>query len=162
MKKFLCLLLCSSLISLVSFSSRAATQTGVSNAKVVAPIVISATTPLEFGSFASSAAAGTITQAGIVSGGVTAISSGATRTAGVFTITGESSVNTDYTFNLPATATLVSGINTMVATLTYGSGASGRTLNSGSDTVIVNGSLAVAANQASGAYTGTYDVTAVY
>ena len=142
-------------------SAFAASATGTSNARVVTPISVSATTALEFGSFASSGALGTITQAGVVTGGVTVLSAGATRTAGVFTVTGEASAG--YTFTLPATATLTSGANNMTANLSYASGTGSRTLSAGgTDNVTVNGVLSVAANQATGAYTGTYSVTAVY
>jgi hypothetical protein len=163
MKKFLKLSAIALAISSIS-SAQAATTSGTANARVVTPIAISQTTPLEFGSFSSSASLGTITQAGVVTGGVTAISGGATRTAGVFAVTGEAAAGTTpYTFTLPANVTLNSGGNSMVATLSFASGTSSRTLNSsGSDTVNVNGSLAVAANQAAGAYTGTYSVTVNY
>jgi len=138
----------------------AATQTGTANARVVTPLSVAATTALQFGNFAASATAGTISQAGAVTGGVTAITS--TRTAGVFTVTGEASASTPYTFTLPANVSLTSGANSMTATLSLASGTSARTLTSGTDTVTVNGSLAVAANQVAGAYTGTYTITANY
>jgi Mat/Ecp fimbriae major subunit len=150
------------LISAFASNSYAATTSGTANARVVTPISVSAGAALQFGSFAASGTAGTINQAGTVTGGVTAISGGATRAAGTFTVTGENSANTAYTFTLPSTATLTNGANSMTATLTYSSGNGSRTLISGTDTVTVNGSLAVSANQAAGAYTGTYNVTAVY
>jgi len=137
-------------------------QSGTSNARVITPLTVTATTALEFGNLAASANAGTIDQAGSVTGGVTAVTGGATRAPGVFTVAGEASASTPYTFTLPSTATLTSGANSMTATLSYASGTSSRTLSSGSDTVTINGVLAVAANQASGAYTGTYTVTANY
>jgi len=158
-KRFHYSLLLSLLISAESF---AASTSGTANARVVTPISVSAGTALEFGSFSAGSSTGTITQAGVVTGGVTAISGGATRAAGTFTVTGESSANTSYTFTLPATVSLTSGANTMSAALAFSSGTSSRTLVSGSDLVTVNGTLTVAANQASGAYTGTYNVTVNY
>lgn len=50
----------------------------------------------------------------------------------------------------------------MTVTLSLASGTASRNLTSGTDSVTVNGSLAVAANQTAGAYTGTYTVTANY
>lgn len=149
-------------LSLINLSSNAiaASTSGSSTARVLTPIAVTATTALQFGSFTSSATAGTITQAGAVTGGVTAVSS--TRSAGVFTVTGESSANTNYSFTLPSSVTLTSGANTMTASLSYASGNASRTLISGNDAVTINGTLTVAANQAAGAYTGTYNVTAIY
>ena len=149
-------------IATIASSANAASVSGTANARVVTPIAISQTKALEFGSFASSASSGTITQAGTFTGGVTAVSGGATRSAGIFSVTGEA-VSTPYTFTLPATATLTSGANTMTATLSLASGTSSRTLNaSGADLVSANGSLAVSANQAAGTYAGTYTVTVNY
>ena len=150
-------------ISSMSSNALAATAVGTANARVVTPISVTAGTALEFGSFASSASTGTITQAGVVTGGVTAVTGGATRAAGTFTVNGEAVNGTSYTFTLPATATLTSGANNMTATLSLAAGTASRTLNaSGVDAVSVNGSLAVAASQAAGAYTGTYTVTVNY
>jgi len=142
--------------------SFSATAVGTASARVVVPIAVTAGSSLQFGSFAASSTAGTINQAGVTTGGVLAIAGGSARSAGTFTVTGENSTNTAYTFSMPATVTLSSGSNSMTATLSYGSGNGARTLISGTDTVTVNGVLAVGANQVAGAYTGTYTVTAVY
>lgn len=163
MKNLFYSLLCLSFFLLIAAPSHAITAAATVNARVVTPIAIAVTSNLQFGSFTSSATSGTITQAGIVTGGVATISSGATRSAGVFTVTGEASTPTNYTFTLSATlVTLTSGANTMPATLSYASGNGARILTSGTDVVTINGSLAVGANQVAGAYTGTYSVTAVY
>ena len=133
------------------------------NAKVVTPITISQTTGLNFGSFASSSSSGTINQAGTVTGGVTAVTPTAARTAGVFAVAGEVVVNTAYNFTLPSTATLNSGGNSMTATLSFASGTASRTFDgAGTETVTVNGVLAVGANQVAGDYSGTYTVTVAY
>jgi len=150
-----------STISLLStfyaFDSYAITANA--SATVVQAISVVETTPLEFGLFTSSGATGTINQAGAVTGGVTAVT-GVTRTAAVFTVSGGG--NASYSFALPNTATLSSGGNSMTATLSFASGNATRTLGSGSDSVTVNGSLAVAASQAVGAYNGIYTVTVAY
>ena len=150
------------IMAISSVSSSAYAISATANARVVTPVAVSQTSALEFGSFASSATAGTITQAGVVTGGVTAVASGATRSAGVFAVTGESSATTAYTFTFPATATLTSGSNTMTAALALASGTTARNLTTGSDTVTINGTLTVALNQAAGVYTGTYSVTVAY
>jgi Mat/Ecp fimbriae major subunit len=154
-------------ITLIGFSANAlaANSNGDISANVVGiPLGISQTTALIIGNFSSGAASGTIDQSGAVTGGVIAASGGPTRSAGVFTVTG--SGNSNYSFTLPATATISSGGNNMTTTLTFASsGTSGtvvRALSSGTENVTINGSLAVPANQALGAYTGTYNVTVTY
>lgn len=125
---------------------------------------------LDFGSFVASSSAGTINQSGSTTGGVTAVSS--SRSAGSFTVSGEQQNGIAYSFSLPATATLscdtgtttsCSGAPNMTATLSFSAGSASRTLNaSGQDVVTINGSLAVGANQLSGVYKGTYNVTVNY
>jgi Mat/Ecp fimbriae major subunit len=156
------------ILSLVLFfsinQSFAADRAGDIRARVIKTISVAQASALNFGSFASSAAEGTINQAGVATDGVTAISSGETRSAGIFSIAGESTNDTPYTFALPNTATIgiggSDGANQMNINLTLVSG--GTTLVSGSDTATINGVLTVATNQPAGLYTGTYDVTASY
>ena len=151
---------------LFAFTSQAFAITATVNAVVVNTLTVSQTTALNFGSFSSSASSGTINQIGTTTGGVTAVSGGATRAAAVFSVSAGDSSSTPYIFTLPPTATIgiggSAGTNQMTVTLAFASGSSSRTLSSGSDAVTVNGNLAVAANQASGTYTGTYLVTAAY
>jgi hypothetical protein len=135
------------------------------SAKIAVPISISETSVLNFGSFASGASSGTITQAGVTTGGVTKISSGEAISAGIFAVTGESlgTGTIPYTFTKPTTVTLTSGANTLSATLTFASGTAARTLNSaGTETVTINSTLTVPANKAAGYYSGTYSVTVAY
>lgn len=88
------------------FSGKAFSETasGTASATVLTPIAVAATTALQFGQIVSSATAGTISQAGVVTGGVTATTS--TRNAGIFTVTGDSTGSVPYTFTIPATATI--------------------------------------------------------
>jgi hypothetical protein len=144
----------------------AAETSGDVKARVLNATSVSQTSTLNFGSFASSSAAGTINQAGAVTGGVTAVSSGETRSSGIFAVAGDSTNDTTYTFTLPNTATIgiggSAGTNPMTVGLTFANGSATRTLVSGADTVTINGVLSVAANQPAGAYTGSYTVTANY
>ncbi len=148
-------------LSVVSDQSFSGSATGVINANVVTPITILAGDPLEFGSFTASRSSGTINQAGVATGGVTAISGGSRRNVGTFAINGGG--NTSYSFILPTSVVLKDAANNiMTANLSFASGNSSRTLNGGSEIVEINGSLAVASNQAVGAYSGTYDVSVNY
>ena len=138
------------------------TLTGTIPLRIITALSITAGTNLAFGTVAASGTAGTITQAGAVTGGVTAISS--TRSAGTFTVSGETNgTPIPYTFTLPATTSLTGPGTAMVATLSYSSGSGARTLSAGgTDTVTINGRLAIGANQTLGTYTGTYNVTVNY
>lgn len=171
MKKILIL---SSLIALfASNQSFAATTSGTSNVKIVPVIVLTAGAPLEFGSIATvGSSAGTVTinasnlAANPLTSNVTLVS-GATRSAGVFSVTGEAS--TSYTVTLPSSAVTLagsgsaSGQSVSVNTFNFIAGTGARTFTvGGGDSFSVGATLSVGANQAPGSYTGTYAVTANY
>jgi len=148
-----------------SVNAQAATATGTANAKVLAPIAISAGTPLNFGSIASSAALGTVvmTAAGARSatGGVGLVTDGTNApTAGVFTVTGATGIG--FSITLPATATITSGANNMTVNAFASTPSGSGTLVGGTATVNVGATLNVGANQVAGTYTGTYPVTVNY
>jgi hypothetical protein len=143
-------------------AAQAATATGTASATVLSGLTITQTTPLSFGSFSSGPTAGTINHFGSVTGGVSSYAGGAQF--GVFTLNGAANSNVTSVLvngvSSSSTVTLTSGANSMVANIFAPTGAS---LNgSGTGFVNVTGTLNVAANQASGAYTGTYTVTANY
>jgi hypothetical protein len=78
-------------------------------------------------------------------------------------------VNTTYGITLPSTITVTSGganmtINSLLArTASAGTnGLTGTLSTSGTDNFTVGGTLNVAAGQATGIYTGTFDVTVAY
>ncbi len=138
-----------------SLAQAATTVAGTASATVIGPLAITQTTPLSFGSFSSGATAGTITSFGAATGGVTNFSAGSPA---VFTVTGNP--NSNFNITAPATVTLTSGANTMSADLT--TPATSALDNVGSRIFNTIGTLNVAANQASGAYTGTYNVSVNY
>lgn len=138
-------------------AAHAATATGTASATVLGSLTISQTTPLSFGSFSSSATAGTVNHFGQTTGGVSHSGSGAQF--GSFTVNG--TPNTNFNIVMPSTVTLSSGANTMVATFSpvYTQSA---TNASGTGVINITGTLAVAANQPSGSYTGNYNMTVNY
>ena len=145
--------------SAVTFGQVSATANAT--ALVLEPLTISATTPLDFGSFAS-AGAGTVivaqNDARTNTGGVFLI--GGTPTAAVFDITCESGRTIDLALpGLPITLTgSVSG--TMNITAISSSHAAGtQTLTGGAITLRIGATLAVGAAQASGTYTNATDFT---
>lgn len=150
------------LLATFLFPSNSFALTANASATVVTAIGISETTAMQFGYFSASGSSGTINQVGSVSGGVTAVGSGIARSAGIFAVSGTGS--SSYTFTLPSSVTLTrsGGSETMDATLSFASGNPSRSLTSGAEDVTINGSLAVGANQAAGAYSGTYTVSVAY
>ena len=140
-----------------------AEQTATFNVTVtlLQPIIISAIQQMQFGILTSGASATTVR---LSTAGARSIVSGSTSLmgtakAGQFSVTGEP--NQTVTVTLPSTVTLTSGANTMtVSNLTS---SPTPTFNaSGQLTLSVGGDLALAANQKSGVYTGSYVITVNY
>lgn len=141
----------------------AATATGTASADIVPAIAIQSSAALDFGNVAPGATAGTVvmTPAGARSatGGVT-LSNVDPGQAAQFTVTGDSGAT--YAITLPSSATITSGANSMTID-NFTSDPSGTgLLTGGSQTLKVGGTLNVAANQAQGSYSGTFDVSVAY
>lgn len=150
------------LCTLVAGNAQAAT--GTANASVITPLTLTESNTLEFGQLSSSATIGTVVidnaDGRTATGGVTL--EGGTFRSGGWTVAGEPS--TAYSITLPSTdVTLTSGANNMtVNTFTDSKSGASTTDGSGGDTFKVGATLNVGLNQASGTYTGTYDVTVAY
>ena len=130
-------------------------------ATLLAPISISSSGDMDFGTMITTGTAGTVTvtPAGARSS-VNVDLLGGFPAAASFDVTGEGS--STYSITLPSSATLSSGANTMtVDTFNHDAGAT-PTLVGGSDTFNVGATLKVGATQAGGTYSGTFSVTANY
>lgn len=140
-------------------SALAATATGNANATVLTPITISATTPLNFGTLSANATGGTvaITAAGARTVSGTVVVTPAAFSAAVFTVLGTGSATFGITY---PTGVSVAGPGTAMGVVL--TGASFGTLSGGSLAFPVGGTLTVGANQAAGAYTGSYIMTVEY
>ncbi|QOY93891.1 DUF4402 domain-containing protein [Massilia sp. UMI-21] len=151
-------------------SALAANATATSTSTVVTPISITKGADLSFGSFASSAAGGTVTVTPggtrSVSGGVTA--AGGTASAARFDVSGSGSLT--YSIVLGGDASLSDGSNSMAFTSisdlsasasTSGNVSSG-TLSAGAQSIFVGGILTVGASQPAGTYTGSVTATVEY
>ena len=128
---------------------------------LLAPISISSTGDMDFGTVLTTGTAGTVTvtPAGARSS-VNVDLFGGFPAAASFDVTGASGQT--YVITLPSSATLSSGGNTMtVDTFTDDAGAS-PTLAGGSDTFNVGATLSVGAAQVAGTYSGTFSVTVDY
>ena len=138
---------------------RAEAITANASAQIAIPVTIAESTALDHGTVASSGSLGTVTisLAGVrgVTGGVTAL--GGSPAQGIFTVTGEGT--NAFTTTMDPTSSLSGPGTAMVATLANDAPAN---LTAGSATVNVSSSLAVAASQVAGAYSGTYSITVNY
>lgn len=151
--------------SVNAMAQQTGNATADAGATIVSPLSISNTRDLHFGTIVANASvAGTVTLATTENAtseatGVTMAPGSTSRTA-VFTITGDAS----RTFNItmPATVTLTGPGDAMIITLAKNLGNGNNLLTGGTSTLYVGGSLAVAANQAAGAYNGEFNVTIAY
>lgn len=154
-------------LSQVSFSQSSASMTANATATIVTGLSCSHGTnsDLAFGKIIASGSSGTVVvspaSARSYTGGAI-LTTGLTSSAAEFVLSGQAS--TAVTVTLPSSAvTITSGSNTMsVTTFTSDAGSTPALSSGGALTVKVGGTLAVAANQAAGSYTGTFDVTFAY
>lgn len=139
-------------------------------ANVVTAPTLALVTSLNFGKFMASTSIGTINTSGAVSGGVLAINDG-TRANGQFTITAQEATSftisqlaevklTDGTSSHDMIATVVIATTDLIGSITAGTTKTVSLVKTtgGSDLP----TLAIAANQTSGTYTGSYTVTVNY
>lgn len=128
-------------------------------------IAISNTQGLVFGRFvAGSGGAVTVSPAGgrSASGGVVLVPSGP-GAAAQFVVSGDA--NLSYAISLPGNGvvSLTSGVNSMaVNNFTSSPSPTGTLGAGGTQTLFVGATLSVGSNQASGSYTGAFDVTVNY
>lgn len=143
----------------INGSAQAAPSTGTATATIFAPITVTKTTDLAFGTIVAGAAAANVT---ITSAGVRTCDAGLTCSGTIsavsFNIAG--STGEIVTVSSDAVVTLASGANTMTATLSPN--ATTLMLAGGVASFKVGGTLSVGANQATGTYTGTFNVTVDY
>ncbi len=136
-------------------------------ARIATQLNATQTSALRFGAIAAGTVAGTVNQAGTVTGGTggpTALATSVSnpRSAGIYDVTGEPS--TAYSFTFPSSISLtLSGKPSMNVALSHASGGNNRSLDSaGKETVNINGVLSVGASQPSGTYSATYSITLSY
>ncbi len=141
-----------------------ATTSANAGATIITAIGISKTADLDFGDVVAGATLGTvvITPAGARSatGGVTLGNTGATTAAG-FTVTGDP--NATYAITLPSSCVIsYNSDNMTIDTFTSTPSGTGTLSGGGSQTLAVGATLHVAATQANGVYSGSFDVTVAY
>ena len=144
----------------ISGAANAGTVQGTASVDIATPISISQTSEMSFGTVAATTATGTalLTPAG----GMTGVSSlGGTISAATFNVQGTS--GSTYSISLPpADVTLTSATSSMIVNaFTHDAGVT-PALTGGSVDFNVGATLNIGANQAAGAYTGTYTITTNY
>lgn len=151
-----------SMFATAAHAQASATASTTASVEIADPITITKDSDLSFGTVVPSAAAGTVvvSTAGTrsVTGGVTEL--GGTISAAEYTVAGYG--NSAFSITLPATVSLTGTGDPMTAgTFNHDLGGS-PALSSGSASFAVGATLNVGANQAPGAYSGTFDVTVAY
>ncbi|MGE0092747.1 MAG: DUF4402 domain-containing protein [Bacteroidales bacterium] len=152
--------------SVNAMAQQTGNATATAGATIVSPLSISNSRNLDFGTIvANSENAGTVTLAATSDAtssatGVTMAPSSVSNTA-VFAINGDA--NRTFNITMPATVTLAGPDNAeMIITLAKNLDDDNNVLTGGTSTLYVGGSLAVAANQAAGAYTAEFNVAIAY
>lgn len=137
--------------------------TADAGAMIVAPLRLSNVTAMYFGTVAPSLTADDTVVLG-PSGDKTCGSELTCltddHTAASFNVTGAD--NTSYTIDLPSTVNLANGNGVAMTVDGFNGSKESGTLANGADTFDVGGTLNVAANQATGEYTGSFIVTVEY
>jgi len=160
MKKLLSAVAVASLMTGAAFAADVDSDAG---AKIVAPLQISNVTALYFGTVAPSLTASdtvVVSPAGAKTCGAELTCLTDDHTAAEFNVTGEADAS--YTIDLPASISIANGSGDSMTVNGFTGSKSNGTLVSGADSFTVGGTLAVAANQATGDYTGTFTVAVEY
>ena len=131
-------------------------------ATILAPISISSSGDMDFGTMVTTGTAGTVTVTPAGARSSTDVDLlGGVPSAASFDVTGEGNANYSIAFSSPAM--LSSGGDTMtVDTFNHDAGATPSLPPGGSETFNVGATLHVGATQAAGTYSGTFSVTVNY
>lgn len=161
MSKFIKAALASSVLAasvMGANAAHAATASADASANILEQINVTQTADLDFATILTGASASTVvvSAAGVRTCG-TGLTCTGTVTAAAFDVTGTATQTVDVSAD--ASVTLSSGANNMTATLATDVAT---IVLDGTDSFSVGGTLSVAANQADGAYVGTFDVTVNY
>lgn len=144
-------------------AANAATADAGAGAKIIAPLEITRTADLYFGTIAPSTTAADTVSVGADGSrqcgpALTCLTSD--HTAAAFAVTGEA--DAFYTISLPSEINIVNGNGTAMRVANFsGSKADGQLLN-GEDSFTVGGTLEVAARQEAGQYRGSFTVAVEY
>ncbi|PLK27094.1 DUF4402 domain-containing protein [Novosphingobium sp. TH158] len=173
MKKIIALALVAAGFAAAPASAQSAADTSTATANgsvtIIRPLTVTKNTDLVFGRVVQPrSGTGTVSIANnsntTVAGAGAVALSGITTSHATFTVDGEG--GQVVTVAIPSTFDLANGSNTITVTLSPDVGATETLSNAlgaaGSKAINVGGSFSLPASQASGEYTGTFDVTVAY
>jgi len=158
MKKITFILLVS-LISGTAFAQEDDTATAKAAAEIVSPISITAQEDLNFGKVANNTE-GTVVVA--TDGSVSGLSQIGTTAPAAATFDVTAANGFSYLITLPSSVDLTSGTNSITVNNFNHDAGENITGTGAAETVGVGATLNVSAEQATGEYTGTFDVTVTY
>jgi Domain of unknown function (DUF4402) len=154
------------IVAAVAFTQTANAQSAsapfAAKARIVTPISIAWVSDMNFGDVVAGAGTVVLTPAGgrSVTGG-TNLGNPLGVSAATFTVSGQA--NSTYSIGFPPAATIASGANTMnVGTFTSTPTPTGLLSAGGTQTLNLGATLTVAAAQATGSYTGNFNVSVNY
>jgi len=157
-------------VNVMADGGKTAKATANATAKIITPIAITADgNGLQFGSIASGTSTGTVTIAATSLGERTSTGDVTPSTVESFkhgsaeyAVAGE--INATYTITLPESVTISADDKTMTVNQFTSSHSNniGTLSADGTETIYVGATLNVGAGQATGNYTGSYDVTVAY
>jgi hypothetical protein len=144
-----------------------ATETGEANATIIAPLTLTENRTLEFGELVKSSTGGTVAVPAeenpaerTFGGGITSIPADVWRSA-EFTVGGDD--NYSFSIDLDESITLDGPESATMSVATSMSAAeTGNTTSGGTFKFWVGGTLTIAADQVTGSYNGSYEVTVQY
>lgn len=140
------------------------TATANANARVITAISITKLVDLRFADIVPGAANGTVrmTPAGVrTSAGGASLGNGATASPASFQVSGQA--NAAYAIVLPASINVSNGVQTMVVNTWRSTPANNGNLGAaGTQTLAVGATCRVGANQATGTYSASFNVTVTY
>jgi hypothetical protein len=157
-------------LAMPALAQNSATATASGTTTIIQPITISKTADLGFGTIvkpttgASTISVSATGNTRTVTGGNATFANGNGVSSASFTVRGEGAQH--FSIQVPASFNMTAGTNTLVVTTNNPSGATGLLSGSigstGSLVLGVGGSFPLATNTASGAYSGSFQVTVAY
>jgi hypothetical protein len=147
------------------FAIQAQVQTTTAGANIVAPLTLTETSDMHFGTLSVNNSPGAVVLSpGNVrtsTGGVSLSSATPTHRVAAYSVTGQGTLS--YVITLPTSVTIQQGPNSMVVNnFTTNKAGNIGTLSAGVDSFNLGATLQVSASQATGEYSGTFNVIVSY
>ncbi len=150
---------------LATFSIKAQVQTTTAGANIVAPLTLTETSDMHFGTLSVNNNPGTVVltpgNVRTSTGGVSLSSATPTHRVAAYSVTGQGTLS--YVITLPTSVTIQQGPNSMVVNnFTTNKPGNIGTLSAGVDAFNVGATLQVSDSQATGEYSGNFNIVVAY